>query len=289
MKRKRCGTAAAALLASVCTNAAHADLYAGGGILSSEYQYEDVGHGTGYRGFVGWRADELPLFLEVGQVDFGDVDVDSVPGISIGFSGVQVALGYLFRATPASDSGFFVRGGYYDGDASIEDDTVSVESSSSGGFLSGGFDWLFARHAGLRFDLEVFMDVKDYAGFQEDHESNVTVASLSLFLNLPTGESTAKRAAADFRALANAATAPPPAAPLPATAQGQSIRVMPGAITLRGAATVRGQPRADGTPIAQLQVGDTVVKRSSMTNAAGDWWYVDTERGSGWLSAAALN
>lgn len=278
-----------ALLCAGCFAPAWAGPFLGGGGLSSEYQYDDVGHGTGYRYFAGWTLDQSPVMFEVGGVDFGDAEIDTVDGLSIGFTGWQASIGYFSRV-PDSDSGFFFRGGYYDGDSSIELDGDKAEVESSGGMLGGGGVWMFSEYAGLRFDLDVYFDVKDFADFNAESESNVITAALSLQFALPSGTPAAARQASQgWATAAQPASMPASSYPSPAPAYAAPPQVTASASPQRLIAQpgmqLRDRPLMSAaaksvTPGTELRI------ESRMKNQDGNWWYVSSATATGWLPAA---
>lgn len=272
---------------------AHAGPYLGGGAALTEYRYDDVELGAGLRGFVGYRFEGLPLIVEAGYVDFGEADVESFPGLSLGFTGAQVSIGYFAALSASGNSGLWLKGGYYDGDAELEGLGSSTERSSSGATVSVGGDWMFLPWIGLRAEVENFFNVKDFAKFQPDHEDNVTVASLNLVFEVPM---TQRRTAAAEPAAAPAPVYVQPAyvaqpAPVPAPAPKAQARAPApvGSVAVLPATTaLRDQPRPDGPIAAQLSAGNRVTLRSLLNNASGAWWFVHSDAGIGWIEASTI-
>lgn len=289
------------LLCAGCSAPAWAAPYFGGGVLSSEYQYDDVGHGTGHRYFAGWAQDQSPLMFEVGGVDFGDAEIDSVDGLSIGFAGWQASVGYFARV-PNSGSGFFFRGGYYDGDAKIELDGDKAEVASSGGLIGGGGVWMITPYVGLRFDLDVYFNVKDFANLDAESESNATTASLSLQFALPSGMfASAAPPAPGWASPTQAAPAQPApmsASPYPhpapqsgAPAQTQTSQppapaaaASPQRVFAQPGTQLRDRPLVSA-PARSVAAGTELHITSRITNQDGNWWYVSAATANGWIPA----
>lgn len=297
--RTRLGSALLGACAGLTLTTADAGPYLGGGILSSEYKYEDVGHGTGSRFFAGYRFDTVPLLIEGGYIDLGDADIKSAPGLSLRFKGAQAAIGYFGRI-PKSHSGYWAKVGYYDGDSELSDSGFSVKDDSSGAFLGMGIDWMFVPWMGLSLSLENLFHVRDYQNFEPDHHSNVTVAALSLVFEVPTRRTPVRAGAASVAPAARPApaaqpsaavqSAPAAAAPAPAAARAP----MPAALPPAGPATVKlatwmyRQPQTSAYPERQIAAGGKIDVRSCMALPQGSWCYVEHEGAIGWIDAAAL-
>lgn len=282
------------LLALAASGAAQAGPYLGGGALLSDYQYSDVDRGAGGRAFLGYRFENLPLMVEAGYTDFGEADIESFPGLSLGFTGGQVTVGYFLGLSQTSNSGLWLKGGFYAGDSEIKDATDSFEKYSRGGLVSIGGDWMVLPWLGLRAEVENFFNVRDYADFEVNHRDDVTVASLNLVFEWPMArhEAPAQEAtpAPVYTPPAYTAQPAPVATPAPAVTPTPQRQRPPAAsvMTLKATTPLRDQPRPDAAVSAQLSAGSSVTLRTPLDNAYGGWWFVHSDAGIGWVEAGAL-
>ncbi|PPE74947.1 hypothetical protein C3942_04530 [Solimonas fluminis] len=299
--------------------------YVGGAGTFSQYEYEDVDDATSFAAFAGYRFDQVPLMLEVAYTDAGKHDIRGLPsGVGLKFSGVRGSLGY-FAKLDSKGSGVWLKGGYYDGDADLEltNTPFADRSASSSGFTYGlGGDWKLTPWFGLRFDLENYVDVRDFSDFPDSDagESNVTVISLGVVLELPSGTSRLPSSYAPAPAPAYQPAYPPAAAPAPvvpaiqsqpphpATAAPTSIPAasqptsasstikpdLPGGMVAAGVrltaqpTMLLRQPRS-GAPIdGSIPAGAELQLLQRVPNAQGVWWYASYNGMSGWVSESAL-
>lgn len=296
---------------------AQAGLYVGGAGSMSQYEYENVDDATGFTAFAGYRPESLPLMVELAYTDFGDHDISGA-GATIGFSGVRGSIGYFGRLSPTG-SGVWIKGGYYSGDAEGELSGFGSDEQSSSGFTWGlGGDWKVTPNIGLRLDLESYMGVKDFNGYPTlGNESDVTVISLGLVLELPTrgqgGNSARSYAPPPAPAPAPAAYVPPPApmpapVPAPVVAEPKPVPVAPAAVPqpttvkpdLPGGMAAIGvrltaqptmllrQPRSGAPVDGNIPAGAEVQLLQRVPNAQGVWWYVSYNGNTGWVSDIAL-
>jgi hypothetical protein len=305
-------------LAALLSGAAHAGVYAGGAASMTQYEYENVDDAAGFTAFAGFRPESLPLMFEVAYTDFGEHDV-----VSIGFSGVRASAGYYGRVSP-SGSGVWIKGGYYKGDSEGKEAGFGSDELSSSGFTWGiGGDWKITRHFGLRLDLESYMGVKDFNGYPVtvDNESDVTVISLGLVFELPSGGSSSSSNSSSRSSY----TPPPAPAPAPAPAYTPAPAAMPpepvatpapapqpvlapAPVAPAAAAAPAGkpgmpvigvrrttqltallrQPRAGAPVDGSLPAGSEVQLMQRVPNALGVWWYVYAGNTTGWVNDSAL-
>lgn len=292
---------------ALMSGAASAGAYFGAsGLLSERASYENVDRATGFNVFGGYRFDGQPLVVELAYLDAGESDIDfGAPGVSLGYTGFSATIGWYGALSP-NGSGFWLRGGYYTGDASVILDSdlivddqflpAGTYEESANGFTFGlGGDWMLTDWFGLRFGIDGFLGMKD----PQDDE-NMTTYSLGIVLHLPSGGS-APTAAPVFRAPEpymppQAQPAPMPPAALvaeqpqpPPAFETAPMAAVPGLSLLVVDAAVRAQPRVQAQTEAMLPANQTVTARNRVSNAEGRWWFVQHENIRGWVPESAFD
>lgn len=293
---------------ALMSGAASAGAYFGAsGVLSERASYENVDRATGFNAFAGYRFDDLPLVVELAYLDAGDSDINDpeISGVTLGYSGFSATIGWYGALSP-NGSGFWLRGGYYTGDAEFTTEfgidggdfflpPGTYEDSSNGFTIGLGADWMLTDWFGLRFGLDGFLGMTD---FQNDE--TMTTYSLGIVLHLPSGGS-APAGAPVFRAPEpymppQAQPAPmPPAAlvaeqPEPAPAATPvPMAAVSGLSLLVVDAAVRSQPRMQAQTETMLPANQTVTARNRVSNAEGRWWFVQHENIRGWVPESAFD
>lgn len=287
---------------ALVSGAASAGLYGGGvGTLSERNGYSDIERVTGFGAFAGYRFDEMPLIIELGYLDAGDADVEDTGGITLGYTGLSVALGWYGKLSN-NGSGAWIRGGFYTGDSKVTDTNGVISSpgsyveESTNGFVWGaGVDLMVTEWFGFRLGFDSYVGVKDFA-----EDENMTAYSFGIVLHLPSSGSVPAGAPV-FRApepymppqaqpapmppaalVAEQPEPAPAAAPVPMTAvSGLSLLVVD--------ASVRAQPRMQAQTEAVLPANQTVTARNRVSNAEGRWWFVQHENVRGWVPESAFD
>lgn len=166
------------LSALAAQGAATAEVLIGGGAgVSQLSRYSDVDDGFGWRGFVGYRASDLPLYLEAQYFSSGEMDVDDTDGVqdtSIEFEGFAASVGYRVLLDDYG-SDLVLKGGAYREDTTIKSALGKVKDDGSGALLGAGGNWMFTPNLGLNFDVQFFFEVEDFG-----NQENLTLATLGL-------------------------------------------------------------------------------------------------------------
>lgn len=114
------GTSVLGLGLMLAAMQASAGVYLGGSAAFADYDYSDIDRSTGMQLHFGYRAETLPLMIELSYLDTGEADIDVLPGATAGtklsFSGFQASLGYFAQLSNLG-SGFWLKGGFYSGDS----------------------------------------------------------------------------------------------------------------------------------------------------------------------------
>ncbi|AXQ27313.1 hypothetical protein D0B54_00790 [Solimonas sp. K1W22B-7] len=286
------------------SGAAVAGPYAGGSFaLSERGGYSDVENARGKKLSVGYRFDDFPLMLELNRFDAGDAGIDDSGGAELSYSGWSGLVGWWSRAA-GSDSGFWLAGGFYNGDTEVTDPSGRVgpagaryKQSASGAMLSAGGAWMFTENVGLQLSLDSLVGVED---FSEDE--NITVVSLGLVFELPTRKREASPSSAPIYippylrnsglATAGAIEQQPPASAsgVPRPPDSVPMGVAGATRVVAEPARLLRQPRFDAEADSRVPVGASVVLRQRQSDAAGDaWWLVEYGGASGWLSETLLH
>lgn len=218
MKRRGAGRGRLGIMAGVAlailSGAARAEVYGGGTVLSSEYQYSDVGRGTGNAFFLGYHFDDLPIMVQATRLDLGHPKVNdftygpySFTGTKLGFTGYNYSVGYYGRIPKW---GFWLKAGYYSGDSTLEGQVngspYHFQESSSGLSWGLGANWMFSTYVGALFDLEGMSEVKTLPEVNSNEGSTVTLYNLGLIVEFPPFPSRPAR---------STVSSPPPPAPAP--------------------------------------------------------------------------
>jgi hypothetical protein len=283
---------------------ATAGLYFGGEALISKRDYEDVDDGAGFQILGGYRVEDSPFFVEAGYINTGDAEIDPVEGatssIEMRFEGFKAGVGVM-AGLGTIGSGLWLKGGFYAGKTIVKAPLGSLpgqpglsgelDESASGAVLGIGAVWKLTRNFGLRAEYESLMGVKDFAA-----DEDVSVYSLGLIFEFP-----ATKAAVPS---ANAPVYPAPAQqaiPAPAVAssassvaessiQSATAQAAPSAgnqpMRLLAEVPLRDNPKQSAQVRRVLPAGSVITLRNRMSNADGDWWYVQTDANVvGWIPA----
>ena len=178
---------------------------------------------TGYNFFAAYRDERLPLMIELGYLDAGELPVKT-NGTDLGallFRGVHLSGGYVWRADSLPLAAWF-RVGYYDGETSGVVNgqqnrpgfEIRTTRDSSGLGVGAGAEWMFSSRLGLRLSYDNLLDVADFSGADQKGESRLEVISLGFLARL--GGTPQQTAMVKSETLSAPEPLPPaPAPPLP--------------------------------------------------------------------------
>ena len=294
----------AALMALGCTLplTSEAGLYFGGaGSYAERSDYDDVDGAGGGKAILGYRFEPVPLMIEANYLDAGKAEVNGTD-YELGFSGVTLTLGY-FLPMSYTGSGIWLRGGFYNGDSTLDEFGSEIDKRSSSGAVFGiGGIWKLDDNFGIRLEYEGLSDVKDFAD-----NSTLGVVSLGLVFEIPENLRYRER-----RERARRAPYPSPQ-PLERNDppyQGSAPPPYRGGPEYRGEApayrgdgaggggdngdrvasttALKSQPRHGSATLTMLPAGAAVQPGQRESNIEGDWTFVLYGRYSGWIPDGSL-
>lgn len=201
-----------------------------------------------------------------------------------------------------------------------------IKESASGASLGLGGVWKVTPWLGLRADFETLFGVNDFAldedlqlysvGLVFEFPAAKAAPATTFTRSAPPAQSAAPEAAPQISAAPEPAPEPvpqtpasvPAAQPVPAadtsptaliaadSSAAESVAPAPavapalasGAHRMRLLAAVpfRDSPKRDTAAKAMLPIGTVLTLRNRLTNADGDWWFVQTDADIGWIPAA---
>lgn len=175
LRRGTATTVVAAMLAFGVTNPAHAELVMGGGAgVSQLSQYNDVDDAFAWRGFIGYRAPDIPLYFEAQYFETDELEIEGDEDIGLEFDGFALAVGYrLVFGEFGSD--LVLKGGGYMQDTRAHVGDVSAKDDADGGLIGVGGNWMLTPHFGINFDVQILFGVEDYAS-----DEDLTIATVGL-------------------------------------------------------------------------------------------------------------
>lgn len=278
MKRTMRGLSGAlALVAVLVAPDSSAGLYVGGaGLYAERDSYDDVDGAGGGKAILGYRLEPIPLILEANYIDAGNADINGTD-FSLGFTGYSLTVGYFMQMSRLG-SGLWIRGGFYDGEATLDEFNSEIDKSSSSGPIFGiGGVWKLDHWIGLRLEYESLADVEDFA----DNES-LGIVSLGLVIEFPDGPR--RRARYD-----RYERPPPPAyAPPPRPYRSSAPPPPSSGDRLVAEAELKSQPRGSSPTLTVIPAGAAVQPGQVESNVEGDWTFVLYGRYSGWVQNGAF-
>jgi hypothetical protein len=143
-----------------CSGSALAQGYLGAGVGLSLYDYEDVDDSTGYKFFGGFRPQGGLVGFEVAYFDAGEADISSLPGLSLNIDGFYGAATFNFDS---GDWHTFLKAGLYSFDTELKGPGGSITEDSTGFHWGLGFAFAMPQSLGVRFEIEGFEGVEDFA------------------------------------------------------------------------------------------------------------------------------
>lgn len=169
------GLASFALCGALYQQTAAAEIVVGGGGgVSQISKYKDVDDGTAYRIFGGYRATDIPLYVEAQYFDSGKMDIDDIGNVKLQFDGWTASVGYRV-VLGDSGSDLILKGGGYVEDSEAKGPGGSVKDDRSGGQIGIGGNWMFTPNLGLNFDVQILFGVEDFA-----NREDLTIATVGL-------------------------------------------------------------------------------------------------------------
>lgn len=175
LRRETMATAIAATLLLGVQAPAQAEIVVGGGAGVAQLSgYSDVDDGFAWRGFVGYRTSDIPLYLEAQYFETDTLDIDDADGVGLEFDGYALAVGYrLVFGEFGSD--LVLKGGGYVQDTRARAGGESFDDDAEGGLLGVGGNWMFTPHLGINFDVQILFGVEDFA-----RDEDLTIATVGL-------------------------------------------------------------------------------------------------------------
>lgn len=296
-----------ALVALAISGTAVAGPYTSGAFaLSKRNGYSDVDQASGSKFAVGYRFEDSPLMLELNYLDAGDATVDSLGGADLSYSGFSGLAGWRSQQGGRGFS-YWAAGGFYQGDTRLTDTNgfitgvpgASIQQSASGAALSLGVAWMFDANSGLQFAVDNLYGVKDFS-----HDETLTTFSMGVVYAFPNQRKAVATSAGPYippylrtpgaaGAIDQTSPASRPAPPAEGSRPAISASPgVPGATRIVGEKTwLLRQPQIDSEAEAGVSVplGASVVLKRRHSDAGGDWWLVEYNGASGWISETILH
>lgn len=146
---------------------ATAEIVVGGAVGYSELSsYDDVDEALGWKGFAGYRASSVPVYAEIGYVNSGELEVDSL-NVDLEFDGFTAAVGYRMVVDSYNGSDVVFKIGGYTLDTEASGPGGSIEEDGSGLLVGIGGNWMFTPHLGLHADAQILFGVEDFANDED--------------------------------------------------------------------------------------------------------------------------
>lgn len=175
IRRGAATSVVATMLALGAQAPARAEVVVGGGVGVTQLSgYNDVDDAFAWRGFVGYRAPDIPLYLEAQYFETDELEVDGADDIGLEFEGYALALGYRV-VFGEFGSDVVLKGGGYMQDTRAHVGGLSDEDDADGGLLGVGGNWMLTPHLGINFDVQFLFGVEDYAD-----DEDLTIATIGL-------------------------------------------------------------------------------------------------------------
>ncbi len=273
----------------------------------------DLEEALGLRVQTGYRFSDIPLFIEAGYIDSGNSDIsrrsNGADVASVRLRAFQVAIGGGVNLSPLG-SAMWLKGGYYIGQAMLESPSWgssigdSDNDSVHGATIGLGGVWKANSWFGLRFEAEKLFGV-DEPRFSD---ADMMVYSAGVVLEIPVRGRSSKAvdksiqpSSAHLDAIRSTsasqpepsataqpepvAEAPAPAGPAAEPTIETASALASGAHRMRllAAMPFRDSPKRETAAKATLPIGTVLVLRNRVTNADGDWWFVQTDTDIGWI------
>ncbi|MDH5710072.1 MAG: porin family protein [Gammaproteobacteria bacterium] len=161
---------------------AEISLYAGIATGLSSFDYTDVEQGIATKAFAGYRLYDNIAF-EATLYDSGNADINSLPGVSLSSTGINIA-GLYRISTSVTNLTVMVGGGFYNFETTVVDpyyflpfNTPATEKGS-GLSLAGGVELGVTKTIILRADIDMFFGVRDFA-----NDGGINSLNLGIVLN----------------------------------------------------------------------------------------------------------
>lgn len=175
LRRETKAATAAAMVLLGAQSPAHAEIVVGGGAGIAQLSgYSDVDDGFAWRGFIGYRASDFPLYLEAQYFETEELDFDNADGAGIEFDGYALAVGYRV-VLGQFGSDLVLKGGGYVQDSRVKADGASAKDEAEGGLLGVGGNWMLTPRLGINFDVQFLFGVEDFA-----RDEDLTIATVGL-------------------------------------------------------------------------------------------------------------
>lgn len=175
LRRETMAAAAAAMVLLGVQAPAQAEIVIGGGAGIAQLSgYSDVDDGFAWRGFVGYRASDIPLYFEAQYFETDELDFDDADDASIEFDGYALSVGYRV-VLGQFGSDLVIKGGGYVQDSRVKAEGASAKDDAEGGLLGVGGNWMVTPHLGINFDVQFLFAVEDFA-----RDEDLTIATVGL-------------------------------------------------------------------------------------------------------------
>jgi hypothetical protein len=175
LRRGTAATVCAAMLVMGVQHPARAEVVVGGGAGVAQLSgYNDLDDAFAWRGFIGYRAADIPLYLEAQYFETDELEIEDGDDVGLEFDGFALAVGYrVVFGEFASD--LVLKGGGYVQDTRAHAGAVEADDDAQGGLLGVGGNWMLTPHLGINFDVQILFGVEDFAD-----DEDLTIATVGL-------------------------------------------------------------------------------------------------------------
>ena len=175
LRRGTAATVIGAMLVLGVQAPARAELVIGGGAGVAQLSgYNDVDDAFAWRGFIGYRAPDIPLYLEAQYFETDELEIEGEDDVGLEFDGFALAVGYRV-VFGEFGSDLVLKGGGYLQDTRAHVGDVDAQDDADGGLLGVGGNWMLTPRLGIHFDVQILFGAEDFA-----RDEDLTIATVGL-------------------------------------------------------------------------------------------------------------